>query len=321
MLCQSAARGRVRAALSRFRIFIGVGLLACLLWQPVIAAEHTQGYSAPRLPGTAQPDLNGIWQALGSAHYNVEMHRARASLEVRAGPHGPIPAVKTLFMGAVGAVPPGAGVVLGGKIPYTPEGRTKQLENQANWSERDPEVKCYLPGIPRATYMPFPFQIVQSADAVMMVYEYAGAVREVYMEDPGEAPVDSWMGWSAGRWEGDTLVVEVTGQVADTWLDRAGNHHSEALQVIERYTPSSPFHLIYEVTLTDPQVYARPWTMRMPLYRRVEPDMQLMDFKCVEFVEELMFGEWRRSPLPRQLPTPSRARAGQAEAKARERQE
>ena len=256
-------------------------------------------YKAPRGPGGVHPDLNGIWQALNTANYDIEMHTASHSMQLREGPHGPLPTVKTMYLGAVASVPPGLGVVVDGKIPYTPEALAKKQENKANWIDRDPEVKCFLPGIPRATYMPQPFQIFQSADSVFMAYQYAGAVREVYMEDPGEAPVDSWMGWSAGRWEGDTLVVEVTGQYDSTWFDRAGNHHSDKMKVTERYTPMSPYHLQYEATIEDPETFTEPWTISMPLYRRMEDNAQLMEFRCVEFVEELMYGEWRRNPLPR----------------------
>ncbi len=260
---------------------------------------HAADYQAPRGPGGKHPDLNGIWQALNTANYDIEMHTASHSMQLREGPHGPLPAVKTLYLGAVGAVPPGLGVVKEGKIPYLPEALAKRQENKANWIDRDPEIKCFLPGIPRATYMPQPFQIFQSSDSVFFAYQYAGAVREVYMEDPGEAPVDSWMGWSAGRWEGDTLVVEVTGQYDSTWFDRAGNHHSDQMKVTERYTPMSPYHLQYEATIEDPQTFTQPWTISMPLYRRMEDNAQLMEFRCVEFVEELMYGEWRRTPLPR----------------------
>ena len=260
---------------------------------------HAADYKAPRGPGGVHPDLNGIWQALNTANYDIEMHTASHSMQLREGPHGPLPTVKTMYLGAVASVPPGLGVVVDGKIPYTPEALAKKQENKANWIDRDPEVKCFLPGIPRATYMPQPFQIFQSADSVFMAYQYAGAVREVYREDPGEAPVDSWMGWSAGRWEGDTLVVEVTGQYDSTWFDRAGNHHSDKMKVTERYTPMSPYHLQYEATIEDPETFTEPWTISMPLYRRMEDNAQLMEFRCVEFVEELMYGEWRRNPLPR----------------------
>lgn len=257
---------------------------------------------ADRAVAPAHPDLNGVWQALNTANYDVESHTARHSLQLRDGPHGPLPTVELLRLGAVGAVPPGLGVVEGGAIPYTPEGLAKKRENAAHWIDRDPEVKCYLPGVPRATYLPYPFRIVQSEGGIMLLYEYANAVRDVYLEDVGPAPVDSWMGQSVGHWEGDTLVLEVTGLNDQTWFDRAGNHHSDQLKVTERYTPRGPDHLMYEATIEDPATFTRPWKIRMPLYRRMEPDARLLDFRCVEFVEELMYGEFRRHPLPRPEP-------------------
>jgi hypothetical protein len=265
----------------------------------VAMAANADPYKAPRVPGGAHPDLNGIWQALNTANYDLEMHTASHSMQLREGPAGPLPSVKTLYLGAVGAVPPGMGVVVGGRIPYRPEALAKRDDNKANWIDRDPEIKCYLPGVPRATYMPHPFQIFQNAESAFFVYQYAGAIREIYMEDPGEAPVDSWMGWSHATWEGDTLVVKVTGQMADTWFDRSGNHHSGNMTVTERYTPMSDHHLMYEATIEDEQTFTRPWKIRMPLYRRMEENAQLMDFRCVEFVEELMYGELRRDPLAR----------------------
>ncbi len=256
-------------------------------------------YVAPRGPDGKHPDLNGIWQAMNEAHYDLELHVARASLQVREGPQGPVPSIPTLRMGAVGAVPPGMGVVVGGSIPYKPEALLKKQQNQKNWSELDPEVKCYLPGLPRATYMPQPFQIFQGENSLFFAYQYAGAVRDIYLIDRGEAPIDSWMGQSDGVWDGDTLVITVTGQNDQTWLDRAGNHHSAQLKVTERYTPMSANHLQYEATIEDPETFTKPWVIRMPLYRRVEPGARLMEFKCVEFVEELMYGQWRRQPLER----------------------
>ena len=255
-------------------------------------------FSPPRLPG-GSPDLNGIWQALNSAHYDVERHMARPSMMLREGPHGPLPAVDLLKLGTVGAVPGGMGVVEGGKIPYKAEAAKKRDENRANWVERDPEIKCYLPGVPRATYMPFPFQIFQNDKSVFITYEFAGAVREIYMMDVGPAETDSWMGQSVGRWEGDTLVVEVSGLNDQTWFDRSGTHHSNQLKVTERYTLASPHHIHYEAEIEDPEVFTRPWKISMPLYRRIEAGARIMDFKCVEFVEELMYGEYRRRPLDR----------------------
>ena len=253
----------------------------------------------PRL-SNGLPDMNGIWQVLNEANYDLEPHMARHSMQMRPGPVNPVPAIPTLRLGAVGAVPGSLGVIVGGgRIPYTDEARALKEENRANWIDRDPEVKCYLPGVPRATYLPMPFQIVQSEEDFFIAYQFAGAVRDIYLDDPGPSQIDSWMGWSVGRWEGDTLVVEVTGLHDATWLDRAGSHHSNQLRVVERYTMLGPNHIDYEATIEDPVVLTEPFTIKMPIYRRIEENARLMDFRCVEFVEELMFGEWRREPLPR----------------------
>lgn len=198
-------------------------------------------------------------------------------------------------LGAAGAVPAGLSVVEGGEIPYQPAALAKRKENQANWLRDDPEIKCYLPGVPRATYMPFPFQIVQSSKHLLITYEFAGASRIVYMDNPKfESPVDTWMGHSRGHWEGETLVIDVTSFNDQTWFDRAGNYHSDALHVVERYTATSPASLLYEATIEDSKVFTRAWKISMPLYRRLEKNVQLLEFKCVEFVEELMYGPLRR---------------------------
>ncbi len=268
-----------------------------LLSTPLVVGAD---YKAPRGPDGRHPDLNGIWQAMNEANWDVERHMARAGVQLREGPMGPVPAVPVLNMGAVASVPPGIGVIKGGgRIPYTEAALKLRHENAADWANRDPEVKCYLPGIPRASYMPQPFQIFQNKQDIFIAYQYAGANRDILMKDPGPAPVDSWMGQSYGQWEGDTLVIEVTGQMADTWFDRSGNHHSEQMKVTERITPMSANHLWYEATIEDPATFTAPWTIEMPLYRRLEPGIELMDFKCVEFVEELMYGEFRRKPLSR----------------------
>jgi hypothetical protein len=194
-------------------------------------------------------------------------------------------------------VPSGIGVVEGDELPYTAEGLKQKLQNQAEWLTRDPEIKCYLPGVPRATYMPFPFQIVQSNAAVFMAYEYAGAVRHIYLKDPGPPQIDSWMGMSHGVWEGDTFVVYTSGFNDQSWFDRAGNHHSDKMKVTERYTMTDADHINYEATIDDPGTFTRPWKMSMPLYRRVEKNAQLGQFKCVEFVTELMYGHLRKEPI------------------------
>ncbi len=255
-----------------------------------------QAYRAPR-GADGKPDLNGIWQALSGANYDLEGHTARPAMALRPGPYGPVPAPQVLALGAVGAVPPGVGVVEGGEIPYKPEALATRKKNQEDWLNRDPEIKCYLPGVPRATYMPYPFQILQSASAIAFVYEYDGAVRNIYMKDPGPAPIDSWMGQSAGHWEGETLVVKVTDMNEKTWFDRAGNFHSDKLRVEERFTRTSPDVIAYQATIEDPDVFTRPWKISMPLYRRQEKNVQILDFKCVEFIEELLFGPYRKHPL------------------------
>ena len=267
--------------------------LAIAAW-PV--ATDAQGYRPPRL-ADGHPDLNGIWQAITEANYDIETHAARPALALRDGPYGPVPAAPVVALGAVGAVPPGIGIVESDEIPYKPDALKTKQENQQQWLSRDPEIKCYLPGVPRATYMPYPFQIVQSASQLLIAYEYAGAVRDIHLKDPGPAPVDSWMGQSVAKWDGDTLVVDVTGLNDQTWFDRAGNFHSDALHVVERYTRTSADVISYEATIEDPNVFTRPWKMSLPLYRRQERNAQLMDFKCVEFVEELLYGTLRKKPL------------------------
>ena len=245
------------------------------------AASGAEAYRAPQT-ADGKADLNGIWQALNTANWDLQEHAARPGLVVA--------------LGAAGAVPAGLSVVEGDEIPYLPAAAAKKKENFENRLTADPEIKCYLPGVPRATYMPYPFQIVQTPQFILMAYEYAGAARTIYMDKAPPNPVDSWMGHSVGHWEGDTLVVDVTRLNDQTWFDRVGNFHSDALHVVERYTPLSADALTYEVTIEDLKVFSRPWKMSMPLYRRLDKNAQLMEFKCVEFVEELMYGHLRKQP-------------------------
>jgi hypothetical protein len=238
--------------------------------------------AAAAIPRTAdgKPDLNGIWQALVPANYDVRPHEARAA--------------PLATLGASGAEPPSLGIVEGGAIPYLPAALEQQQKNYAGRFELDPERKCFMPGIPRATYMPQPFQLFQSGDNISIAYQFANAIRTIYMQDPGPAPTSFWMGWSVGRWDGDTLVVNVTNQKPETWLDRAGNFHSGELRVEERYTLIDADHLQYEATLEDPQVFSQPWKISLPLYRRIEANAELLEFKCVPFVEELLYGHLRK---------------------------
>jgi hypothetical protein len=256
-------------------------MAAVLALTSIQTVSQTQTYRAPRT-ADGKPNLNGIWQVLNDANWDIEPHAASQGL---------FP-----LRGAIDATPPGMGIVEGGVIPYTPAAAEKKKENYKNRASLDPEAKCYLPGVPRATYMPQPFQITQGAKDILISYQYAGAVRPIYMQNPGPAPADTWMGWSVGRWEGETLVVDVTSLNDQTWFDRAGNFHSDALHVVERYTATGPDHLLYEATIEDKNVFTRPWKISMPLYRRKEATARLMEFKCVEFAEELLYGHLRKQP-------------------------
>jgi len=278
----------------RFIGLMGATIAAVSAAAVALTIVTVSGQTRPAAPAAAarparmpdgKPNLNGIWQAVNAANWDIEDHDAR---------QGPVVA-----LGASFSVPPGMGIVEGGKIPYRPEALAKKKENEANWLARDPEIKCYMPGIPRATYQGYPFQIVQTGKDILMAYQFANASRIVYMQGAKEpSPSQFWMGWSFGRWDGDTLVVDVTGFTDQTWFDRAGNFHSDELHVVERYTPSDADHLQYEATIEDPKTFTRPWQIRMPLYRRVETNPQLLEYICVEFAEELMYGHLSKQPTP-----------------------
>ena len=272
----------------RIRSFILITLGLALLVPPLSGQRGPtpagRGGAQPATPtpvaprnADGRPDLNGIWQALDGPNWNIEPH---------AAVFGTLPQ-----LGAINAVPPGTGIVENGPIPYKSDALAKRAENYRNRTSQDPEARCYLPGVPRAMYLPQPFHIVQSTEFIMMVFQYAGAVRSVYMSDHKPAPATSWMGWSNGHWEGNTLVIETTGLDERTWFDRAGNFHSGDLKVIERISVRSADILNYEATIEDPNVFTRAWKISVPLYRRVDKSAQILDFKCAQFAEGLLYGE------------------------------
>ena len=241
----------------------GLVFLLLLTTASALAQESSgETYTVPRTP-FGQPDLQGIWQSLNTAVRDVRDH---------AGQLG---------------VPAGQGVVVGGAIPYQPWAAEQRAENFENRLTDDPEANCKMVGVPRITYMPYPFQIVQTPTQVTILYEYVHTVRNIYLdsEHPDNMPDRLWMGDSRGRWEGDTLVVDVVQFTDQTWFDRSGNFHSEALHVIERYTRTGPDHMIYEVTIEDPEVFTEPWQMRMPLYRRQEQNVRLLEYECHAYLE------------------------------------
>jgi hypothetical protein len=256
-------------------------IVPTVLWLFAAATAQADGVLTefPRTPA-GRPDLSGVWQALNTAHWNLEPHVSDYPV--------------LLELGAQFAVPPGQGVVEGGPIPYLPEALAERDERHANRLTDDPEGKCYLGGVPRSTYMPYPFQIFQSEDDVVISYQFATGFRRIFVNGEAPAPLDSWMGWSNAHWEGDTFVVEVTGLNGLTWLDRAGNYASANATVVERYTPLGPNHLEYEATIEDPTVFSRPWTIRMPLYRIVDENFRLLEFKCEPFAEEKIYGHLRK---------------------------
>jgi hypothetical protein len=239
------------------------------------AGGAAAGAQAPRAPQAAstyapprnrdgQPDLSGIWQSLNAGAFNLEDHSPG--------------------MG----VPGGYGLIEGGRIPYLPAALIQRNQNFENRATDDPEVKCYQPGVPRATFMGFPFQIIQFKDSVAIFYEYLGYTRTVFFngEHPDPEVLEYWMGDSRGRWDGNTLVVDVQNFNAQTWLDKAGNFHGPNLHVVERYTRVSPDRIDYEATLTDPEVYSRPWTVKAPLYRRQEPNLRILEYECHAYMEQ-----------------------------------
>jgi len=235
-------------------------VLAVCSWMPALAAAQPPGAAFPRA-ADGHPDFSGIWQVMNTANFDIQDHAAQKG------------------------VPAGQGVVEGNEIPYTPAALAKKLENSKKRATDDPESKCYLPGVPRITYMPFPFQILQTPGQVTILYEYVHAIRYIYTNGtphpPG--PIEWWLGDSRGRWDGDTLVVDSVHFNADTWFDRAGNHHSDALHVVERFSFIDRDHLNYEATIEDPKVFTRPWKMRMVIYRHTEPGFQLLEFECYTF--------------------------------------
>ena len=228
----------------------------------VLPAAAAQDYVVPRTPD-GQPDLQGVWQAVNTAVWNIQDHSAEYG------------------------VPAGQGVVVGNHLPYQPWALEQRQQNHENRHTLDTEANCKMVGVPRITYMPYPFQIIQTPDQIVMIYEWVHTIRNIFMTGERlEGPIQWYMGDSRGHWDGDTLVVDVVHFTDETWFDRSGNFHSEALHVVERYTPVGPDHLMYEVTITDPEVFTEPWQMRMPLYRRQEEDIRILEYECYALAED-----------------------------------
>lgn len=243
------------------------------------APARPAGSRIPRMPD-GKPNFTGLWEALGTSYWDIQDHSAHA---------GPF-----FQLGATGAEPAGQGIVEGGEIPYTRAAAATQKENLKTRMKNDPEVKCDMPGIPRANYMPFPFQIIESQKDIAFAYEFATSNRVVNMGKFREGLVDTWMGTSNGHWEGDTLVVDVSGLNGSSWYDRVGDFQTDSTHVVERFTLADADHINYEATIEDKTIYTRPWKISTVFYRRKEKNAQLNEFKCVEYAEELIYGDLRK---------------------------
>ena len=227
-------------------------------------AVDGQTVSMPRAQD-GRPGLNGIWQVLNTAAWDIQDHHAQLG------------------------IPGGPGVVEGNELPYQPWALARKQDNFRNRHTADlVDAKGFLPGVPRIMYMPFPFQIVHTPKYVAIVSEYARALRIIYTDGSNHpaGPLEFWMGDSRGRWEGDTLVADVIHFNDQTWFDKAGNFHSDALHLVERFTLTGPDHISYEVTVEDPKVFTRPWKMSMPFYRRKEPNARILEYEVGTLILE-----------------------------------
>ena len=234
-------------------------LLGFLVFSSSIDAQE---YSVPRTPD-GNPDLQGVWQAINTAVWDIQDHSSQWGM------------------------PAGQGVVVGNDLPYQASALEKRQINYENRLTDDPEANCTMVGVPRITYMPYPFQIIQTPNQIVMTYEWVHSIRNIYMnsEHP-EGPIQWYMGDSRGYWDGDTLVVDVVHFTDETWFDRSGNYHGEGLHVIERYTRLGPDHMQYDVTVEDPEIFTEPWHMSMPLYRRQEENIRILEYECYALAED-----------------------------------
>jgi hypothetical protein len=258
--------------MSRHRLLLLIVMVTtCVGFVARGAASRTKGqgagsYSPPRL-ADGTPDFRGIWQARSTAYVNLEGHPREKGLA----------AAKSMIVD-----PPE------GKIPYLPDALTQRSKSYEDRTSADPASNCFQAGVPRATYLPTPFQIVQSAGNLAIVYTDNHAYRIVLPSGvPHDDGIDFFMGDSRGHWEGNTLIVDVTDLGDQTWLDSAGNYHSDQLHVVERYTLIGPDTMKYEATMDDPMVYAKPWTVRLLLYRDKTPGARIIEDECLEGADGL----------------------------------
>ena len=242
--------------MTQFRI---AAVVAASLTMAILALTPVKG-QAPTTYKASQtqdghPDLQGVWQAVNTAVWNIQDHPAQLG------------------------IPAGQGIVEGNEIPYLPLALARRQENFRNRLTEDPEAKCCMVGTPRIKYMPYPFEIVQTPNQITILYEYVHTSRHIYLNSKHPEGSRSNGSWAirAARWDGDSLVVDVVHFTDQNWFDRSGNYHSDSMHLVERWTRTSADHLWYEATVEDPAVFARPFKIRFPLYRRIEPNIQLLE--------------------------------------------
>lgn len=235
---------------------VGAGAAA-----PAAAARHPAGADANAIPRAADghPDFSGIWQTLSEADYDLEPHAGRRD------------------------APPSAGVIAEGTIPYLPAALEHRKKNFDSRATEDPQRRCFVLGVPRGVYYPAPFQIFQRAEDLTLIHQFGNQVRVIHKDGslhPQELHKELWLGDNRAHWEGDTLVNDVTDVNDETWLDRAGNYHSEQLHVVERWQFVDKDTIRYRATLEDPKVYSRPWSIEVLLNRRRDPGFRLIEDYC-----------------------------------------
>ena len=220
------------------------------------AATAAETYKAPRT-ADGQPDLQGIW-------------------EVKTSPDKDLEKAKGLIVEPKN-----------GKIPYLPGALNQKKENAKSADAQDPLNKCFMPGVPRINLLQHPFQIFQTPNQISIAYEYIHNFRNIYLKRTQHMEqIDFWQGDSLGRWDGDTLVVDVADLNDQTWFDKAGDYHSDQLHVEERYTRTGPDTMLYEATITDPKTFSAPWKIRETLHRDTKPNARILEFECQYLADE-----------------------------------
>ena len=228
--------------------------LNCIIATAFLCVGSTawaQKYTAPRAAGdSSHPDISGIWQAKAAVGDDIE---------------------KSIVD------PPNK------KIPYLPAAAAKAKQNAANKAKLDPIGKCYNPGLPRMIYMNYPIQIFQTPKYIPIVSEYSHTYGIIYMDgSPHVDYIPFWLGDSRGHWDGDTLVVDALSFNDQTWLDKAGNFHSDQLHLVERFTRTAADTLTFEATISDPKVFSKDWKISVPLTLDKKPNARLMEYECQE---------------------------------------